>query len=113
MKTSLAQELPATLEEFTAFRTQLHQLKEISKFEIIGNMDESPLYFDIVPNHVLDQKGKKSITVRTTGSEKRHLTVILCVAHEGDVLPALTIYKGKRPLKIRTQDVFVRTQHKA
>ena len=114
MKTSLAQELPATLEErITAFCTQLRRLKEINNFEMIGNMDETPLYFDIVPNHVLDRKGKKSIIVRTTGSEKRHLTIVLCVTHEGEVLPALAIFKGKRPLKIKAQDVFIRTQQKA
>ena len=49
----------------------------------------------------------------TTGSEKRHLTVTLCVTFEGDVLPALAVFKGKRPLDIRAQDVFVRTQEKA
>ena len=38
---------------------------------------------------------------------KRHLTVVLCVTHECDVLPALAIFKGKRPLKIRVQDVFI------
>ena len=63
-------------------------------------MNETPLYFYIVPNHVLDRKEMKSIIVQTTGREKRHLTVGLCVTHEGDVLPALTIFKGKRPLKM-------------
>ena len=60
MKTSLAQELPATLEErIMAFRSQLQRLKEINKFEVIGNMDETPLYFDVVPNRILDKRGRK------------------------------------------------------
>ena len=68
MKTSLALKLPVTLEEkITAFHTQFCRLKEINQFEMIGNMDETPLYFDIVPNNVLDRKGKKSIVVWTTG----------------------------------------------
>ena len=114
VKTSMAQELPVTLEErIKAFRTQLGHLKEINKFEMIGNMDETPLYFDVVPNRIIDKKGKKSITVRTTGSEKRHLTVTLCVTHEGEVLPGLVIFKGKRPLDITVVDVFIRTQSKA
>ncbi len=76
-------------------------------------MDETPLYFDVVPNRILDRKGKKSISVRTTGSEKRHLTVTLCVTHDGDVHPALVIFKGKRPLQIRAQDVLsaLNTRH--
>lgn len=80
---------------------------------MIGNRDETPLYFDVVPNRVLDRKGKKSIIVQTAGSQKRHLTVTLCVLHDADVLPALAIFKGKRPLGIRAQNVFVCTQPKA
>ena len=114
VKTSLVQELPSTLEEhISAFHTQLQCLKEINRFEVIGNMDETPLYFDIVPSRILDRRGKKSIIVRTTGSEKRHLTVVMCVTHDGDVLPALAIFKGKRPLQIRADGVYIRTQEKA
>ena len=39
--------------------------------------------------------------------------VTLCVTHEGDVLLALAIFKGRRPLQIREQDVFVRTRSTA
>ena len=71
VKTSLAQELPVTLEErITASCSQLQRLQEINHFEIVGNMDETPLYFDVIPSHILDQKGKKSIIVWTTRSEK-------------------------------------------
>ena len=75
-------------------------------------MDETLLYFDVVPNRILDRKGKKSIIIRTTGSQKRHLTVTLCVTHEGNVLPALAIFKSSRPLQIRAQKVFVCIQSK-
>ena len=61
-RTSMAQELPATLEEqIQAFHRQIKRLAEINKFEVIGNMDETPLYFDVVPGSVLDKKGKKSV----------------------------------------------------
>ncbi len=58
-------------------------------------MDETPLYFDIVPGRVLDTKGKKSVIVRTAGNEKRHLTVVLTVLSHGEVLPAVVIFKRK------------------
>ena len=32
---------------------------EINKFEVVGNMDETPPYFDVVPGKVLDDKGKE------------------------------------------------------
>ena len=72
-RTSMAQELPATLEEWIqAFHRQIKRLAEINKFEVVGNMDETPLYFDVVPGRVLEEKGKKSVIVCTTGNEKRY-----------------------------------------
>lgn len=96
-KTSMAQELPATLEErIHAFHHQIKGLAEINNSDVVGNMDETPLYFDVVPGRVLDKKGKKSVVVRTTGNAKRHLTVVLTVLAYGEVLPALAIFKGKK-----------------
>lgn len=68
---------------------------EINSFKVVGNMDETPLFFDIVPGRVLNSKGKHSIIVCTTGSEKRYLTVVLGVLSDGKVLPAVATFKGK------------------
>ena len=68
----MAQELSATLEErIQAFHRQIKRVAEINMFEIVGNMDETPLFFDAVPGRVLDKKGKRSVVVRTTGNQKR------------------------------------------
>ena len=40
--------------------------------ELIGNMDESPMYFDM--SGITTVK-RRTISIRTTGAEKRHLTV--------------------------------------
>ena len=105
-RTSMDQELPATLEEWIqAFHRQIKRLAEINKFEVVGNMDETPLYFDVVPGRVLEEKGKKSVIVRTTGNEKRHLTVVLTVLAHGEVLPALTISKE------RSSQCFVKLEY--
>ena len=45
-------------------------------------MDETPIFFDMVPEKSLVQKGQKSVTVRTSGFEKRHVTAILTVASD-------------------------------
>ena len=42
---------------------------------LLGNMDETPVYFDMVPGKTVDVRGKKTIKVRMTESEKRHITV--------------------------------------
>ena len=41
-------------------------------------MDEAPLYFDAVPDRVVDKKGR-NIVGKTMGNVKRHLTVVLAV----------------------------------
>ena len=93
----MVQELPATLEErIQAFYCQIKRVAEINKFEVVGNMDETPLHFDVVPGRVFDKKGKRSVVVRTTGNQKRHLTVVLTVLADGVVLQALAIFKGKK-----------------
>ena len=49
----------------------------------------------------------------TTGSQKRHLTVVLTVLADGVVLPALAIFKGKKQPKFHEVGVFIRAQEKA
>ena len=60
----------------------------------LGNMDETPVYFDIVPGKTIECKGVKTVKVRTTGSEKRHITVVLGCTAMGDFLPPMIIFKG-------------------
>ena len=55
-------------------------------------MDETPVSFYMVPERSLTQKGQKSVTIRTSGSEKRHVTVVLTVAADGLILPPMIIF---------------------
>ena len=92
----MAQKLPATHEErIEGFYHQIKRVAEINKFEVAGNMGETLLYFDVGPGRFLDEKGKRSVVVRTTGNQKRHLTVVLTVLADSVVLPASGILKGK------------------
>ena len=101
-KTSLAQRLPKDLEEkIESFHTFVVNKRAKDEFDdhLIINMDETPVYFDLVPGKTVNEKGAKSVLVRTTGNEKRHFTVVLAVSANGDVLPPMVIFKGKRELK--------------
>lgn len=69
----------------------------------IGNMDET-LYFDLVPNKAVDWVGAKPCIVRTTGAEKRHITVALTVTTNGEMLPPFVIFKWKRQPKVEVCD---------
>lgn len=81
---------------------------------LIGNMDETPAYFDLVPDKTVDRVGAKSCTIRSTGAEKRHITIVLTVTTNGTMLPPMMIFKRKRCLKLTAlEGVLVCVQPKA
>ena len=45
-------------------------------------MDETPIWSDMVTERTVDSTGAKSISMKTTGLEKSHVSV--CVAAEAD-----------------------------
>jgi hypothetical protein len=64
----MAQRLPEDLEEKVKL---LHEFvkarREEDNFEdkMIINMDETPMYFDLVPGRTVEKKGVKSVKIRT------------------------------------------------
>lgn len=119
-RTSMSQKLPKQLEsKITSFYSQCAKAIRIGKYplELIGNMDETPMWFDIVPQSSITKKGSKSVVIRTSGSDKRHLTVVLAVMADGTILPPMIIFKGKTNRTIRDLVVptgfVVTTQEKA
>ena len=116
---TLSQTLPGDLEaRITAFHDRVRHVRENSDFpfELIANMDETPVYLDMIPSRTVD-KGKKSILLRSTNSEKTRITAVMCCNAVGEFLPTLVIFKGKtlRPLRGITppQGIHVRTQKNA
>ena len=61
----------------------------------IINMDETPLYLNMIPNKVISQKGEKNVVVRTQNQEKIRVTCLLSICADGDKLPPYIIFKGK------------------
>ena len=103
VKTSLSQRLPNDLEEkLISFHQFVTTKREEDEFDdnLIVNMDETPVYFDLQPGKTVNKRGSKSVLIRTTGSEKRHFTVVLAVAASSDVLPPMVIFKGKCELNL-------------
>lgn len=64
--------------------------------DLIGNMDKTPMYFDLASNKAVQMKGKKLISVLSTGAEKRWLTVVLSYHRWPHAIPTVVIFKGKR-----------------
>ena len=116
-RTHISQTLPKELEhKITAFHREVASIFEHSDFALdyVCNMDETPVFLDLVPNRVVDRKGKKTITVRTTASEKNRITATLCCSASGKMLPPFVVFKGKTKRGIRKvpvpHDVVCTTQ---
>ena len=61
----------------------------------IGNMDETPMNFDMPPSRTVNTAGEKSILIKTTGNEKNHFTVVLACLANGTKLKPKIMFKRK------------------
>lgn len=61
----------------------------------IGNMDETPVMFDMIGNRSVEVKGAKTVPFKTTGHEKSHFTVVLSCLANGTKLRPMVIFKRK------------------
>ncbi|PKC55977.1 hypothetical protein RhiirA1_402482 [Rhizophagus irregularis] len=59
-------------------------------------MDKTPVWFDMAGNITVNNKGDKTVHIRTTGNDKNHFTVgLTCLADEIKY-PPICIFKGKQ-----------------
>ena len=78
-RTTMAQQLPADhqerVDDFRDFVLSSIEEYNVSTAHLV-NMDEVPLTFDIPMSRTVEQRGKHTVTIRTTGHEKTHFTVL-------------------------------------
>jgi len=97
-KTHIAQKLPAEVEtKVDLFHSFVLKERKAIEYELsqIGNMDETPMNFDMPGNRTLDMKGAKTVSVKTCGAEKQHFTVVLSCMADGTKLKPMLIFKRK------------------
>jgi hypothetical protein len=89
----VSQKLPADLE---TFYKHLHQIREHMDYDdqYIINMDEVPMYFELIPEKTVNSKGHKDVKILSTGGEKRHFTLVLAITVSGHFLPSTVVFKG-------------------
>ncbi|CAB1110883.1 unnamed protein product [Ectocarpus sp. CCAP 1310/34] len=63
--------------------------------EKIGNMDETPTWFENPGKDTVNATGDKEIAVKTGGKEEMRITSVLTVFADGSKLPPLLIVKGQ------------------
>ena len=97
-RTSVSQKLPQQLEGvLTKFYEDAGRFMHIDKYphSLVGNMDETPAFFDMVPSKSICKTGSKKCIVRTSGCEKKHVTNVLSATADGKMLPPKIIFEGK------------------
>ena len=109
-KMKIGQQLPQKLnEKIIDFQHFVIKQRRQYKYNLneIGNMDETPIYFDMVGSTTIETKGAKTVQIRTTGNEKNRFTCVLTVLANGSKLPPLVIFKGKRTPKNLPKEILV------
>ena len=61
---------------------------------LVANMDETLVFFDMVPAKSICKTGTRECVVSTSGSEKKYVIVLSAVA-DGIMLPPMLIFIGK------------------
>ena len=96
-KTTLAQRLPADMEEkivefhrfvLRAQRRHDHQLSQIL------DIDETPMRFELPAIRTLEFTGNQTVRILSCGGDKQSFTVVLAVKANGEKLPPKVILKG-------------------
>jgi len=72
------------------------RIKELPDKNNIFNMEERPIYFEMVTKTTITKIGTKSLNVKTHGGEHLRITVMLAIGAKGIRLPSLVVFKGKK-----------------
>ena len=85
-RTTVSQKLPSELEstqhQFLSF-VLYQRIQYNYPLALIGNMDETPLTFDVPNNTTIEETGASTVSIRTTGHEKSNFTVVLACMADG------------------------------
>lgn len=63
--------------------------------DMFVNMDETAVYFEAKENRTVHFKGENTISIRSTGSNSKRLSVCVAVSSNGCKLPLFFIFKGQ------------------
>ena len=100
-KTKIAQKLPGDLEEkIVNFHCFVLNCRKKANYELanIGNMDETPVWFDMPSTRTVNTRGEKTVSVTTIGHEKSCFTVVLsCLADGTKLKPMITFKRKTKP----------------
>ena len=91
-RTTVSQQLPGDAAEKVDRFLAFIRAQDTEADHII-NMDEVPLTFDLPLTHTVDRIS--TVSIKTTGHEETHFTVVLACTASGQKLPPMVIFKRK------------------
>jgi len=77
-------------------RHQLGILDNDGDYDRLVNIDETPIFFEMVSDKTYNKKGAKIVSIETKGNEKKLITCVLAVSASGRKLIPTLIFKGGR-----------------
>jgi len=97
-RTTLSQRLPDDYDaKLLNFQQFVLKLRKEHGYELaqLGIADQTPLTFDLPYERTVAQKGVSTVSIRTTGHEKSHFSVMLTCTADGRKLVPYVIFKRK------------------
>lgn len=85
------------IDKFLNFVIRMRRFRGYATSEI-GNIDETPVWFEMPGKSTLAECGEREIRMSSTGHKKEKLTVTLAAYADGTKLPPLVHLHGVRPL---------------
>lgn len=86
------------LEKFNQFRQDIINKRMFGGFRenLIGNMDETPVFFYMVSKTTIAKKETRTVHIKTQQQKKVRVTVMLTIDGDGTKLPPFIIFKGSK-----------------
>ena len=76
----------------TRQRLEIFDTKE--DYDRLINIDETPIYFEMITDRTYNKKGAKVVSIETKGNEKKLITCVLACSASGKKLTPCLIFKG-------------------
>ena len=75
------------------FKTLEFKMNEIDD-SCVFNMDETPIYINMMCSRTISFKGEKNTEAHTTGHQRTKITVVIAISLAGEMLRTFVILKG-------------------
>ena len=117
-RTTISQQIPREMgQKVASHLLTIRKLRQVHCYRAdqIAAMDETGIWLDMPGNTSLEEKGQRTVAVKSTGHEKDRFTVVLGARADGSKMHPMIIFKGKRKDKAldRILGVIIQMQENA